>query len=1164
MRKTYRSKRDAPGALDHRDVMLNTDAKASLFDAFYIQNIKQTKKEASVCSMQFAASNRVRKRKYVKRVKEKTPPPMESMSLSAYLTPDKSIHLNRAPDLFDQLLNSSPLETQQGVYKEVKTHVQNIKTYGGLKKTKKINCWSSDENSDSDKENSITDKNTTDIKSHKLLVENKNSPKKIDESINNIFNNLSVFKVENCSPINLVQSPFISKVKNNIISALNTSPLCSTPFKEKYRGKSIYKFSPISTNTEKNKYIHSIVFENEEINETDNNNLEQANTSPEVALTDNKKDELSIIIHANAEEPQNVSCEEIQTEHDNDAEAPKHLSSVFETTEQEPFLGFQANMESSEVSQVEEAERKLSILCHNTLPSESVVDLSCREDNEISSTNATSNSISNESLYDTCSSEDSDDDEHSTKPMEPVILLDKLSDSIFKKYYKQMPNYNLESNNEEDKTSIEEVETTEDSNSTESDYNSLEDEVSLAEPVEEDNATKEIFNESIENNEITEIDNESNNDSSSNEDSQETCVSFVTTRRRNKARNDFTILTLDTSCTYSPNTLNNIKEIDEENVNCDNTINKDNKKSSLKVDYQDTIIEANDEEVDSIPIEGNVPRSSINKTDKHNTITTRKSARLTRVSINNAKQANKTIVRNEFSDINSDDGKPGIVLQPGKKWERSLSIYRRMTTMADHFDESILDREDLKCKGRKYRQSVICTMEMQGRNGPHNESFSSRRSTFTTRPSRPSIKLLKDEEVSRLSFCSTNAQEDLQGFLNEDWDDTVIELSKLSIADCDPEATLVDNLHETSHRVLTARDIVLRRCDQTDAIPFDECYPDSALKNCRKIGEGVYGEVFLWRARDGQARVLKVIPVGGNIKVNGEHQKDFGEIISEIVIAMELSALRTPIAEIEQHIDEGKNIEALDLHSVANATDVFNKVIAVRCVYGSYPSRLLDLWELYDETKGSENDNPATLPEDQQYIVLELANAGQDLESYQFANAEQAYSIFKQVAYGLAVAEEALQFEHRDLHWGNVLIQPTDEKYATFVLRGRSYSVARRGVAATVIDYSLSRVALRGARSAALYHDLAADEELFNGRGDYQFELYRLMRRALGNNWENYEPYTNVLWLHYTIDKMITALRYTRTNTKVHKHNIAKLSILKDQLLNYRSATEFVLTHNEL
>uniref|UniRef100_A0A1E1WRQ6 Protein kinase domain-containing protein n=1 Tax=Pectinophora gossypiella TaxID=13191 RepID=A0A1E1WRQ6_PECGO len=161
------------------------------------------------------------------------------------------------------------------------------------------------------------------------------------------------------------------------------------------------------------------------------------------------------------------------------------------------------------------------------------------------------------------------------------------------------------------------------------------------------------------------------------------------------------------------------------------------------------------------------------------------------------------------------------------------------------------------------------------------------------------------------------------GFL-EDCDDTIVELSKLSITE-DPEVTVLDKFHEST-RIATARDCVLRRCNQTDTLLFDECYPDTVLKNCRKIGEGVYGEVYLWRAPDGRARVMKIVPIAGLTKVNGEHQKDFHEIISEIVIAMELSALRAPIAEIECHLDEGKDIEALDLHAVENATDVFNEV----------------------------------------------------------------------------------------------------------------------------------------------------------------------------------------------------------------------------------------------
>lgn len=62
------------------------------------------------------------------------------------------------------------------------------------------------------------------------------------------------------------------------------------------------------------------------------------------------------------------------------------------------------------------------------------------------------------------------------------------------------------------------------------------------------------------------------------------------------------------------------------------------------------------------------------------------------------------------------------------------------------------------------------------------------------------------------------------GFL-EDCDETIIELSKLSIAD-EHDVTVLEKFHD-SNRVTTAKDYVIRRCNQTDTIPFDECYPDT-------------------------------------------------------------------------------------------------------------------------------------------------------------------------------------------------------------------------------------------------------------------------------------------------------------------------------------------------
>ena len=61
------------------------------------------------------------------------------------------------------------------------------------------------------------------------------------------------------------------------------------------------------------------------------------------------------------------------------------------------------------------------------------------------------------------------------------------------------------------------------------------------------------------------------------------------------------------------------------------------------------------------------------------------------------------------------------------------------------------------------------------------------------------------------------------------------------------------------------------------------------MDTCRKIGEGAFGEVFMMKPHDDSmegARVLKIMPIEGDFKVNGEVQKRFDEIISEIVIAM--------------------------------------------------------------------------------------------------------------------------------------------------------------------------------------------------------------------------------------------------------------------------------------
>lgn len=158
------------------------------------------------------------------------------------------------------------------------------------------------------------------------------------------------------------------------------------------------------------------------------------------------------------------------------------------------------------------------------------------------------------------------------------------------------------------------------------------------------------------------------------------------------------------------------------------------------------------------------------------------------------------------------------------------------------------------------------------------------------------------------------------------------------------------------------------------------------------------------------------------------------------------------------------------------------------------------------------------------------------------------------MAVSLAIAENKYQFEHRDLHWGNVLILPTAEKCIGFIVNGKSINIETHGVRATIIDYTLSRIVYK---NICLYQDLAADPDLFDATGDYQFDIYRLMQTQTKNRWERYEPYTNILWLHYIIDKMINGARYTSRKTNKHRNGIDELMQLRDELLSLKSAYEY-------
>ncbi|XP_017232894.1 serine/threonine-protein kinase haspin homolog isoform X1 [Daucus carota subsp. sativus] len=301
------------------------------------------------------------------------------------------------------------------------------------------------------------------------------------------------------------------------------------------------------------------------------------------------------------------------------------------------------------------------------------------------------------------------------------------------------------------------------------------------------------------------------------------------------------------------------------------------------------------------------------------------------------------------------------------------------------------------------------------------------------------------------------------------------------------------------------------------------CDPKSIVK----VGEGTYGEAF----KAGKT-VCKVVPFDGDLRVNGEVQKRAAELFEEVALSRTLNHLRG---------DGG--------HTHDNNCTTFIQTIDAKVCQGQYDNALIRAWEHWDNKHSSENDHPKEFPEDQCYIIFVQEHGGQDLESFVLLNFDEARSLLVQVTVALAVGEAAYEFEHRDLHWGNILLSRKDSATLQFNLEGKSLNIRTFGLLISIIDFTLSRI---NTGEDILFLDLSSDPELFEGpKGDKQSDTYRKMKEATEDCWEESFPKTNVLWLQYLVDILLLKKTFDRTSKDERE-----LRSLKKRLNSYGSAKE--------
>lgn len=215
---------------------------------------------------------------------------------------------------------------------------------------------------------------------------------------------------------------------------------------------------------------------------------------------------------------------------------------------------------------------------------------------------------------------------------------------------------------------------------------------------------------------------------------------------------------------------------------------------------------------------------------------------------------------------------------------------------------------------------------------------------------------------------------------------------------------------------------------------------------------------------------------------------------------------------------------------------------------GELSSFLVDMSHEWDKDHPKDK-TPTDHRESQLWLLIEMSDAGTDLATLlreafpdgSYLNKKekgarlilyQAWDIFWSVAEALAHGEMNAEFEHRDLHPGNICIKrkpvrrenDPDEENSTLAARYTNLEV-------TLIDYTLSRVTLENGEK--IYNSMD-DDALFEGKGrslvdKQQYNTYRHMRDVVqfhkrlslevktDNLWSLHSPKTNLLWLHHIL-----------------------------------------------
>jgi len=191
-------------------------------------------------------------------------------------------------------------------------------------------------------------------------------------------------------------------------------------------------------------------------------------------------------------------------------------------------------------------------------------------------------------------------------------------------------------------------------------------------------------------------------------------------------------------------------------------------------------------------------------------------------------------------------------------------------------------------------------------------------------------------------------------------------------------------------------------------------------------------------------------------------------------------------------------------------------------------------------------------------LITKLKFGGNQLNCYKCLSPKEGLSIASQLIASIAIAEEELEFEHRDLHSSNILIKKTNEEFAKYCINGNPFCIKLNGYFVTIIDTTFSR---SNFNNEIVFNDLTRLFSHLVSNENCKRELDRIYfeeKVLTQNKWDSFCPKTNLLW----VKRILTEIRVKVEKSEFDRNceSMADYELIQkweSNALNYSSVSEF-------